>query len=310
VLRLTKKGYKLAEVFQIVRCDIEASIKAFEANDFENMNMFTNRSMANAILGEDKKLVLPGFFMKELVIIFGALEARGGREQHAFSTAKTRGLAYVKLLSQTISEKDFDENKLWAEFHEANSELGKFLMNEFEEETYKEDNTFSEYAFKWLMDFLEKEKHTLSRPENMLLKGILNDMDRIFRIHGGTLHETYAFSLVRALSRYYDYFIVAHRKNDGTIDEEKIQSMIFPHVEKIKSMYLTKETKALAVTEVLWELVKGWRELFIEYMELRRPTIEVERGVELPEEAKRKITESITKSLEKEVGVKKGKDEK
>lgn len=295
----------MTEIFQIVGCDIEASVKAFKENDFENMNIFANRSMANAILGEDKRLVLPGFFMKEFTIIFGSLEARGGREAPAFSIAKTRGLTFVQQLSQTISKEDFAEDTLWNEFHTANAELSGFLMSKFEEGTYKEDKIFSARAYKWLVDFLEKEKETLLKPRNSLLKGVLNDMDRIFRIHGGALPETYAFSLVRALDRYYDYFTRANEKNDGTLDEEKISAGIFPYIGKIKKLYSTAETKAPAVTEVLWELVKGWRELFIKYMELRRPLVEVERGVELPEEAKKKITESVTKSLEKEVGAKK-----
>jgi hypothetical protein len=69
------------------------------------------------------------------------------------------------------------------------------------------------------------------------------------------------------------------------------------------------ETQTSIVTETLWELVKAWRQFFIEYMELPRPT-KVERGIELPEEAKRKITESVTKALEKEIGVRKTKVEK
>lgn len=301
----------MEELFQVVRSDIEASVKAFKENDFENMNIFANRSMANAILGEDKKLILPGFFMKELAAVFGTLEARRGREQPAFSTAKTMGVDYVNLLSKLLSKKDFEESELWHNFHELNVKLRKFVMITFEEQTYQEDTRFTRHAFEWLINYLEKKKQTLLNPRNLLLKGILNEMDRIFRAHGGMLLDTCALSLIRALDRYYDYCRIAYGKTDGTLDEDRITSIIFPYIERIRNLFSSPtETQASIVSETLWGLVKGWREFFIEYMELPRPKIEIERGVELPEEAKRKIAESVTKTLEKEIGVRKTRVEK
>lgn len=301
----------MVNILEVVRSDIEASIKSFKNDDFENMNIFANRSMANAIFGENKKLILPGFFMKELTAIFGTLEARGGKEQTAFSTAKAMGVKYVNSLSKFLSEEDFKESELWLEFHRLNEELRKFLVIKYEEETYKENTGFTRHAFEWLIGYLENKKETLFNPRNLLLKGVLNEMDRVFRVHSGTLLDTYVLSLVRALDRYYDYCRMAYRKIDGTLDEDRIKSQVFPYIEKIRNLFSsTTEPEASIVTETLWELVKAWREFFIEYMELPRPKIKVERGIELPEEAKRKITESVTKTLEKEIGVRKTKVEK
>jgi len=299
------KGCRVVDLPQVARSDIEASINAFKENDFENMNIFANRSMADSIFGEDKRLVLPGFFMKELATVFGLLEVRG-KEQTAFSTAKTIGVNYVSFLSRLLREKGFEESELWQKFHEVNLELRKFVMSTVEGQTYKEDPEFTRYAFEWLVNYLKKKKETLFNPRNLLLKGILNEMDRIFRVYGGVLLDTYTLSLVRALDRYYDYCRKAYIGSDGTLDKDTIAKTIFPYIERIHGLSSAPpETQASMVNETLWELVKGWREFFIEYMELPRPRVEIERGVELPEEAKRKITESVTKTLEKEVGVKK-----
>lgn len=295
----------MVDLSQVIRSDIEASINAFEDNDFENMNIFANRSMANAIFGEDKKLILPGFLMKELAGIFGTLEARG-KEQTAFSTAKTIGANYVSSLSKLLREKGFEENELWQKFHEVSLELRKFLMSTVEERTYKEDPEFTRYAFEWLVKYLEKKKETLFNPKNLLLKGILNDMDRIFRVYGGVLLDTHTISLVRALDRYYDYCRKAYSQSDGTLDKDGIAKTVFPFIDRIAGLSSSpSESQASIVNETLWELVKRWREFFLDYLELPRPRVEVERGIEIPEEAKRKITESVTKTLEKEVGVKK-----
>jgi len=301
----------MVEILQVVRLDIEASITAFKENDFENMNIFANRAMANAIFSDDKKLVLPGFFMKELVGIFGTLEARKGREQPPFSTAKAIGVDYVDSLSKLLSEENLDEGRLWQEFHKVNVELRKFIMNPFEEKLYKEDISFTRHAFEWLVKYLENEKFTLLNPRNQLLKGILNEMDRIFTVHSGALLDVHELLLIRALDRYYDYCRIAYRKPDGTLDENKITQIVFPYIQKIHDVSSSPTNNQTAIVdETLSELVKGWREFFIQYMELPRPRIEIERGVELPEEAKRKITESVTKSLEKEIGFKKPRAEK
>jgi hypothetical protein len=128
-------------------------------------------------------------------------------------------------------------------------------------------------------------------------------MDRIFKVHGGFESEVYAISMLKALDRYYDYFRVAYR-TDGTIDEEKVKSVIFPYIDQIVSIVSSGKIDVNEIMEVLWKLVSGWRKFFIEYMELLPRGVAVEKAIELPEEAKRKLTESVTKALEGEVKVK------
>lgn len=286
---------------QIIKMDLKAAIQAFEADDFDSMNVFANRSMANAIMGKTKNLILPGFFMKDLALIYGIIKAYRGS---TLSTAKVIGTKHLKSLEKMLSQEKLSEKELWKFFYRLNLDLKEFLKDDSEKNVYTSDDPeFSHAAFMWLLNHLKEGKTLLLNPKNRLLKGTLNEMDRIFKVHGGLESEIYAISMLKALDRYYDYFRFAH-KIDGVIDEERVKSKIFPYVDEITSIVSSRRVSMSRMMKTMWELVSEWRKSFIEYTELRRRGIAVEKAIELPEEAKRKLTESVTKALEREVKVK------
>jgi len=282
--------------------DVKAAAMAFESEDFDNMNIFANRIMANAIFStENNNLFLVGFFLKDIAFVYGSLKV--SKQPTAFSTAKSLGSTYVQKLSKDISKTSSDENKLWQEFYDFCNDLRKFQMNEFEEKTYTENHEFTRHSFKWLVEYLEKKKETLFEPNNKILKGTLNEMERIFRVHGGELGDLFVLSLIRALDRYYDYFHFAHKTPEGHVNKEKVKDEVFPYIHHIHQLILTSQLQASKVDTVLSNITKCWREFFIDYMELPRPTIAIEKGIRIPEETKEKLTKTLTKALEKEIGV-------
>jgi hypothetical protein len=244
---------------------------------------------------------LPGFFLKDLALSFGIIQARRGTALH---TAKVVGNRHLKSLEKMVDTGKMNDKEFWELFYKSCLDLRVFLRSDFEKEAYPSDDPeFSHAAFVWLLNYLKQRKTVLLDPRNLLFKGVINEMDRIFKVHGGFQSEIYAISMLKALDRYYDYFRRAHSPK-GTIDENKAKSMIFPYVDEITSIVSSRRVNMSKMMGVLWELVSGWRKFFIEYMELGRPGIAVEKAVELPEEAKRKLTESVTKALEGEVKAK------
>jgi hypothetical protein len=131
-----------------------------------------------------------------------------------------------------------------------------------------------------------------------LLEGTINEMDRIFKVHGSLENGFYTLSMLRALQRYYSYFAIAYKKEDK-IDESEVKK-IFPYIERIKKILLAEKLDINEVTNVVCELTTKWRMLFIRYMEIQ-PTIGIERAIQLPEEVKSRLTKSVTQAMEKEV---------
>jgi len=294
---------KSQDIFQVLREDIKAAAKAFEENDFDEMNIFANRAMANVIMGETTKYVLPGFFLKDIASVYRILNLR---KVKAFETAKSHGRDYLKSLSNLLS--DFDERTAWEEYYKFDLRIRKFTMSEIEESAYGENLSFSEGALEWMVQYLLGNEQTLLNPNNRFLKGVLNEIVRIFKVHGGSLRMDVAASLIEALDRCYEYLEVYAESASNQFDE-KVRQEIIPYLKRIADVVLTpksdEEIDFSAVDAVLWELVKKWRECFIQYMERPRAELPAEKAVRIPEEAKKKISESLTKALETEVKLEK-----
>lgn len=275
--------------------DLKAVAEAFRSDDFGDMNIYANRIMANAMFGNDATIFLPGFFLKDVATDFMLLKAK--EQATAYSTAKSHGFKYVESLVKSFPSAD--PASLWKEFHEYSDIIRKFQMSSYEEKSYSKNVEFTKTAFSWLMAYLKEHKKVLSDPKNLLLSGILNELDRIFRSHSGELSEIALISMVEALERYYAYVRRIYRTMQGKLEEGNL-SEIFDYVDKMHEIY-SHEMKIEDVNEILWKLVKGWREFYVQYMELSPPRIEFEKGIELPPELKKKMTESVSETLEKKM---------
>jgi len=279
-----------------IKEDLRAAVEAFKVDSFDDVNIFANRIMANAVFGTDEKIFLHGFFLKDVAVTFMVLKTR--KEATAYSTAKSHGFGYVGSLEKSFSS--FDEENLWEEFHKYYDEVRRFLMSDFEGRSYSNNIEFTRNAFSWLVKYLGEHRDILIDANNFLLKGVLNEMDRIFRVHSGGLPEVALISLIKALDRYYDYFRRVHEKPNGRIDEEKLKKDVFPYIDQLEAVY-RQELKISEIDDVLWNLVKGWREFFIQYMELPTARVAFEKGIELPPELKKKLSESLVETLEKKI---------
>lgn len=281
---------------KVIAEDLIAALEAFRTDSFDNVNIFANRIMSNAIFGPDTQLFLCGFFLKDVAFTFMGLKTR--QKAIAYSTAKSHGFSFVEFLVNSASS--FDEEKLWKEFHSFNDSIRKFEMSEFEEKSYSDNIEFTKDAFSWLFDYLKMNTGILLDSRNLLLKGILNEMHRIFRVHSGGLAETVLMSLIKALDRYYEYFRRIYARPNGRIDEERFKKDVLPYLDQIEKAF-SPRLKLGEADSTLWNLVKGWREFFIQRMELISPRLTFEKGIEMPEELKKKLSESMTRTLEKEM---------
>jgi len=288
-------------VHEEIQQDIAAAIRALDKDDFEIMNRFANRAMANAIFGPDKKLLLPGFFLKDVALEM--MHLRAAKKATAVATAKVLASSFVDKLKVLAQKKEFHEAEAWALYLGYSNEIRKYTMMEIEEHVYKDSTEFMRVATNWLIQHLDKNRNILLEPTNQFLKGILNELTRIYIIHGVDLRELYLFCLLIALDRFYDYVATESKTPNGRLDEKKIKDKVFPFIDRIVTIFKDekREPGVAEVDELLYELIYKWREAFIHYMELRpAPGLVAERGVQLTEETRKKISESISKALEKE----------
>jgi hypothetical protein len=285
----------MSELEKVLAEDLKAAIAAFKEDSFDTTNIMANRMMSNIIFGENKKIFLPAFFLKDVATTFGILKAR--KSAMAFSTAKSIGFAYIESLAKSLTA--IDEEQLWKDFLLFNDKIRKFEMIDVEK-NYSDNPKFTHEAFKWLISYLSSHKEALFEPYNNLIKGLLIEMTRIYKVHSANFNDAVLLCLVIALDRNYDYLSrLWNRPGSKPIDEKQNKDLIIPAVNKIIE-FNTKEFTIEEADSLLWDLTKSWREFFILYGELLSPSIALQKGIELPEDLKKKLAESLTKALEKE----------
>jgi len=278
-------------IIQVIEQDVKAANLAFRDDDFANMNLFSNRIMANAILSDDPRLALLGFCLKEMARIYEGIKAR--KELITFATAKSFGDVYIKSINLKSNT-----SGLWQQYLLFYNQVRQHQQNKYEQESYEENVKFTRFAFHWLIQKLSEDRDMLFKDHNQFVRGVLNEMSRIFRVHGGELVDLYALSLVRALQLYCgytDYFAKDER-------DKVINRSILPYVDDIAKTLLKDEVDHEEVTLLLRRIIVDWRVAYIHFMERPRlVSIQREEGVPITEETKKKISESVTKALEEEV---------
>ena len=282
---------------KVILEDMRAAIGAFDNNEFGAMNMYANRLMANSVFGDSKELFLPGFFLKEVANLFIKLKAM---KKTPFSTAKTFAKKYLSSLKDQMGNGEINIKLSWISFFQFYRDLQDFFVSDIEKKFYTKNLEFSRDSISWIIGYLKDEKNILLNPNNLFFSGILNEIERIFRNHSGELKTIFTISLVRAMGRLYQYSLVS--QSDKSVNKILIEQIIFPQIDILEELTSSDKPKFEEVTHALWILVKEWRKQFLKYMEpLRLSQVQSERAIEIPPEMKKKLTESVSKTLEKDI---------
>ncbi len=291
----------MESVLQVIKQDFAAAVAAFEQDNFEEMNICANRLMGNALFGDSAELFLPGFFLKDVAGVF--LTLKSVSRTVATSTAKTVGLKYIGSLKEYSLGEKSDLSLAWISFFQFYRDIRKFFPSENENKIYTDNLVFTRHSFLWLIKYMNENKEILLDQNNLFFIGILNEFERIFRSHSGELNEVLAISMVKALDRLYNYLAVTAVTQNGKIDKAKVETLIYPHIEQMEQLiYKSGKPQLTELTNSLWIITKEWRKFFIGYMEIARvKSIGVERAIEISPEMKKKLSESISKTFEKEV---------
>lgn len=278
------------QISQIIQQDVKAAYSAFQNDDFRLVNIYANRIMTNSIFDKKPHLTLIGFFLKEVARIHDRMKAY--KDLTTFATAKSIGDTYIKTVNV-----ESGINKFWEEYDNFYNRIRKYEQDKYEKESYKDNTEFTHLTFRWLLDRLNKDRAVLFNHNNQFVRGILTEMDRIFRAHGGDRVDLYAFSLLRALelySGYINYFSKDERN-------EFITKSMFTYIDDIVKTMSKDHVDPTDVTILLRRIILDWRVCYIRFMERPRLVPIEEKKVPITEETKKRISKSVEKALEEEV---------
>jgi hypothetical protein len=277
-------------ISEIIEQDVKAAFLSAQGDDFRLMNIYSNRIMMDAVFDKNPNFALIGFFLRQIAMICGHIKT--GKDTTAYSTAKSIAVSYIK--SVAVESKS---EQLWSDYADFFDKIRKYEEDEYEKKSYKDNPAFTNASFNWLLRLINADRKLLFRPNNRLITGIANEMDRIIRVHGGGPREIHLISLFKALdlySGYLDYFAEDYRN-------EIIQNCIFPYLDSITNATQKEKIDFDQITSLLAGIIFDWRVCYIQFLE--RPSIVQieEHRVPITEETKKKLSESVEKALEKEV---------
>lgn len=277
--------------------DLKAIVLALEEDDFENTNIFANRLMSDASILNDHKHMLIGFFLKDVALEMMELTAM--KPATALATAKAHATMFVSSMKQHANKENFAEGEIWDEYVVLMDKLRKYHLTQHEQKAYADDKEFTHKIAAWLLQYLRRAQNLLLENKSQLLKGMLNELGRTYRVFGAEKPDIIFLSLLTALDRVCDYVRFAYQSPDGSIKSESAKSEILPYLERILDAMQAESVNIEKVDALLSELIIKWREAFINYLEVPHLVrVPVEKGVQLPDETKKRITEAVTKALE------------
>jgi hypothetical protein len=278
--------------------NMKVAALSFKMEDFQLMNIISNRIMSDSLFGSSDNFAVFGFFVKQMALNYLNLKPRISESD--FLDAKLVGEQYLDTLLS--SSEDTDTVKSWADYHEFNIKIRQYSASDIDKsikEIYGDNPKITENVRYWLIDFLVKDRDMLYDGKNNFLKGLINEFQRVGLTYDYEVRDTVIFSCLVALDRYYEYFVFQHTAGNGVLDTEKVKTTFFPYIDKVKQFSSSSELDYKEATHLLWQLIKSWRESFIYYTELPYKT--VQKPIELSKEAKKKLSEAVSKALQKEV---------
>ena len=267
--------------------DVKAIVGAFENEDFHIMNILSNRLLSNSIIVDVNDYVT-GWIYKDIALSFNRFQTQG---LETYSTALATVKPIINKIAEDYSSEKTNFENLWKNYFEYCLRIREFSLKSFEYESYSTNVEYTKHAFNWLINFLDENRELLKKDKNRLLKGVLNEMDRIYRCYSGDFNTLIILSLVRALDSLYLYILY----------EKEHKDKIYPLLDKVIKYSQNSETDIEAGSEILKDILTEWRYYFIRYMDIAVTRGNIEGGIMIPENVKGKLSDSISKSLEEEI---------
>ena len=277
------------EISHIIMQDLKAVLLAAKDDDYRLMNIYSNRIMMNATFSKSSNFAVIGFFLKEIAKICSSI--KNNKKTTSYATAKSIALDYIE--SMDINDRN---EKLWNNYTDFYNKIRKYQEDEYEKQSYEDDFEFTSMSFDWLLKFAKDEKQLLFNPANRLIPAIANEMDRIIRVHGGGLCETYLASLFKVLTFSSGYLFF----NESEKQKNIIENTIFPYIDLIATLHSDKIDPD-RVTDILANILFDWRISYIKFLERPSFVPVEEQKAEITPETRKKLSESIEKALEEEV---------
>jgi len=285
----------------VIRQDLKVARNAIDAEEFGMVNVIGNRIMSNLLVEDREELMIIGWMLKDLGGELGGIKE--GKDKTKLEDAKKLAKEHLDELGDMLMHKRTSASDLWDRYFDIEKKIRKDILSELEADEYKEEHEFSRKAAIMLIEHLHSNRELLLKKNNRLISGVANDLSRVVNEHGGK-EAMIVYLVFRALDHYYRYLMYEEGIDGKIEDESRFKSKIDDYIDKVYEMAsMIRDAQIDELYEhsnrILGKLGYAYRKYFINYLDISR--IVVEREIEIPEKAKEKIRDIVSKSFEKEL---------
>jgi hypothetical protein len=277
-------------LYEVTKQDFAAAKGAFDANDFQQMNILANRLMANVLFGDQKLYAVFGFFMRGLASDFLAVS----RDSGLLEELRPKAEVFLDKLERAFTP-EIDLDLIWESYFEYEESTRKLHMTAVERKTYQDNAAFTAQAFRHLVaEFLAES--AIFHQRSLVFKGFLQEADRLVRNHGADRPTLIFLLLIKALDWLNEYLRFSWSLPTGQLDVDSFKSNLCPILNRVKEWHERSEGPPYTeATTFLCDIILEWRRCFVRYGEPARQ----EQKIDLPPEARKRIGDAIAQALYK-----------
>ena len=282
--------------------DLDAYGISVKTKDFRSANIFANRIMSNSSLFDSKQFGIIGHILKE--IANDGIKIQMSKDDKMLLDYSQKSSKVVGTVVKMLATKKIILDDLWSAYNQHQISTHTMFMSPSEKIAYvKLDETFSNNTIKQLITILEKDISFLEYPTNDFLRGILNESSRLSKVHGLQKSDEHFMSLLMMLQRIDIYIKHTAMKEDFIERTQKETIPLASEIIKIYHLINNTNDKSDEIDDLLWKLIKIWRNYFIKFMEIEQSNYSIREQKSNKEDLeKSELVEEVTKYIEADMG--------
>ncbi len=280
---------KLEDFFSVLIDDLEIFKEGLKREDFSFCNILSNRLITDAVFLNSKGFVLLGVILKENLNYFALLED--------FKIVKGE---YIEFINEFNQSEDLDLERIINRYINFYDKIWVDISPEHEK--YEKNLDYSLFSTKYVINFLidNLERQDVPYIRDSIIYGATNELNRIYRNFGALKYQLMLKTVLYLSGKLYDYYrvLILSTSSKKEIWKEKIISLKLKIKNNIRSFKIEKKYLENSL-DLLFEISKQWRHLFIKVGELSLP-IQREKTT-IPPEIQQELEEIVSKVTESEL---------
>ena len=284
-------------MIETIKQDMLVAIEALKRDNFDLVNIIGNRIASDSMIMKRNELIITGFLLKEV-----SIEIRRVKEinEKNLTRCKDTGRKFLEGLLSLLEDKIVNK-EIWEKYQNYEKEVRKYLISDIESSIYKENPDFTKETRTMLLEHLTGNKRLLTKRDYRSVEGIASEISRVINAYGFYPEDLVFYLVMKVFSSYYNYFIYDYYLEESEEEKTKKEKEINSYIDNIYELFSAGNNLNdlyEGSTKIIGELGTKWRAHFINLGEIR---MIVERGIELPPEAKKKIEEGIAEVFERKI---------